>query len=87
MPKVTGGATCKSPGKQEVDAETRAIASLSEALDRHNASGTDKKTTDAQSAPLDGERRQGKRFAIYVEVERHRGLATVLVDKAVPTYT
>ena len=35
----------------------------------------------------DGERRRGKRFVIYVEVERHRGLATVLVDKAVPTYT
>ena len=26
-------------------------------------------------------------FVIYVEVERHRGLATVLVDKAVPAYT
>ena len=87
MPKVTGGATCKSPGKQEVDAETRAIASLSEALDRHNASGTDKKTTDAQSAPPDGERCRGERFAIYIEVERHRGFATVLMDKAIPAYT
>ena len=87
MPKVTGGATGKSPGKQEVDAETRAIASLSEALERHNVSEADRRTTDAQSAPSDGECRRGERFAIYVEVERHRGLATVLVDKAVPAYT
>ena len=85
MPKV--GATSKSPVKQEMDAEARAIASLSEALERHQVSGTDEKTTDTRSAPSDGERRRGERFAIYIEVERHRGLATVLVDKAVPSYT
>ena len=84
MPKE--GTTSKSPVKQEMDAETRAIASLSEALERHNTSGVDEKTTDTRSAPSDGERHRGERFAIYIEVERHRGLATVLVDKAVPAY-
>ena len=50
-------------------------------------SEVDTKTTDSRQTPSDGERRRGERFAIYVEVERHMGLATVLVDKAVPTYT
>ena len=50
-------------------------------------SEADTKTTDSHPTPSDGECRRGKRFAIYVEVERHRGLATVLVDKAVPAYT
>ena len=45
------------------------------------------RTTDSRPTPSDGERRRGERFAIYVKVERHRGLATVLVDKAVPAYT
>ena len=87
MPKGDKGVTCKSPGKQEMDVETRAIASLAEAMDRHSMLEADTKTTDSRPTPSDGERRQGERFAIYVEVERHRGLATVLVDKAVPAYT
>ena len=50
-------------------------------------SEVDTKNTDSRPTPSDGERHRGERFAIYVEVEQHRGLATVLVDKAVPTYT
>ena len=87
MPKGDKGVTCKSPGKPETDAETRAIASLAEAIDRQTMSEVDTKTTDSRPTLSDGEHHRGERFAIYVEVERHRGLATVLVDKAVPAYT
>ena len=87
MPKGDKGTTCKSPGKQEMDVEMKAITCLSEALDRQKLSDAKRKMTDAVPTPSDGERRQGKRFAIYVELERHRGRATVLVDKAIPAYT
>ena len=50
-------------------------------------SDTDKKTTDSRPTLSDRKCCRGERFAIYIEVERHRGLATVLVDKAVPAYT
>ena len=87
MPKGDKGAACKLPGKQETDAETRVIMCLAEALDKQKLSDAERRTTDAVPTPSDGECHRGKRFAIYVEVERHRGLATVLVDKAVPAYT
>ena len=87
MPKGDKSAACKSPGKQETDAETRAIACLVEAMDKHSLLEANKKTTDAHPTPSDGEHCRGERFAIYIEVERHRGLATLLMDKAVPTYT
>ena len=63
------------------------ITCLSKALDRQKLSEAKRKTTDPIPTPSDGEHRGGERFAIYIEVERHRGLATVLVDKAVPAYT
>ena len=85
MPKADKGATGKSPGKQEVDAETRAVTSLAEAMERHRLA--DEKAGGACPTPPDAECHRGERFAIYVEVERHRGLDTVVVDKAVPTYT
>ena len=87
MPKGDKGVACKLPGKQEMDVEARVIVSLAEAMDRHTMSEADTKTTDSHPTPSDGERHRGERFAIYVEVEGHRGLATVLVDKAVPAYT
>ena len=87
MPKGDKGVACKSPGKPETEVEARAIASLTEAIDRHTVSEVDTKTTDSRPTLSDGECRRGERFAIYVEVERHRELATMLVDKAVPTYT
>ena len=85
MPKADKGVTGKSPGKQEVDAETRAVTSLAEAMERHRLA--DEKAGGACPTPPDAEHHRGERFAIYVEVERHRGLDTVVVDKAVPTYT
>ena len=85
MPKADKGVTGKSPGKQEVDAETRVVTSLAEAMERHRLA--DEKAGGACPTPPDAERHRGERFAIYVEVERHRGLDTVVVDKAVPTYT
>ena len=85
MPKADKGATGKSPGKQEVDAETRVVTSLAEAMERHRLA--DEKAGGTCPTPPDAECHRGERFAIYVEVERHRGLDTVVVDKAVPTYT
>ena len=85
MPKADKGATGKSPGRQEVDAETRAVTSLAEAMERHRLA--DEKAGGACPTPPDAECHRGERFAIYVEVERHRGLDTVVVDRAVPTYT
>ena len=87
MPKGEKGTTCKSPAKQETDVETKVIMCLTNVLDKQKLSDGDRRTTDANPTLSDGECRRGERFAIYVEVERHRGLATVLVDKDVPTYT
>ena len=85
MPKADKGVTGKSPGKQEVDVETRVVTSLAEAMERHRLA--DEKAGGACSTPPDAKRHCRERFATYVEVERHRGLDTVVVDKAVPTYT
>ena len=68
-----------------MDAETRAVTSLAEAMERHRLA--DEKAGGACPTPLDAEHHRRERFTIYVEVERHRGLDTVVVDKAVPTYT
>ena len=68
-----------------MDAETRAVTSLAEAMERHKLA--DKNAGGTCLTPPDAERHRGERFAIYVEVERHRGLDTVVADKAVPTYT
>ena len=56
MPKADKGTTGKSPGKQEVDAETRAVTSLAEAMERHklageNAGGTCPTPPDAERHP------------------------------------
>ena len=55
MPKGDKGATCKSPGKQETDVETRAIMCLSKALDKNKLSDAEGRMTDAVPTPLDGE--------------------------------
>ena len=85
MPKADQGTTSKLPGKQEVDAETRVVTSLAEAMERHKLANKNAGVT--RPTPLDAERHRGERFAIHVEVERHRGFDTVVADKAVPTYT
>ena len=41
MPRGDKGVACKSPGKQETDAEKRVIASLAEAIDRQTVSEVD----------------------------------------------
>ena len=68
-----------------MDAETRAVTSLAEAMERHRLAN--EKAGGTCPTPPDAECHHGEQFAIYVEVERHRGLDTVVVDKAVPTYT
>ena len=68
-----------------MDAETKAVTSLAEAMERHRLAH--EKAGGACPTPPDAERHCRERSAIYVEVERHRGLETVVVDKAVPTYT
>ena len=85
MPKADKGTTSKLPGKQEVDAETRVVTSLAEAMERHKLA--EENAGGACPTLPDAEHHRGERFAIYVEVERHRGLDTVVADKAVPTYT
>ena len=85
MPKADKGVTGKLPGKQEVDAETWAVTSLAEAMERHKLA--DENAGGTHPTPPDVECHRGERFAIYVEVERHRRFDTVVADKAVPTYT
>ena len=53
MPKADKGMTGKSPGKQEVDAETWAVTSLAEAMERHRLA--DEKAGGACPTPPDVE--------------------------------
>ena len=57
MPKGDKGVTCKSPGKQEMDVEARAMASLVESLEKQNMSDANGKAIDSCPTPSDGERR------------------------------
>ena len=54
MPKADKGATGKSPGKQEVDVETRVVTSLVEAMERHKLA--DENAGGACLTPPDAER-------------------------------
>ena len=58
MPKADKGATSKSPGKQEVDAETRAVTSLAEAMERHRLA--DEKAGGTCPTPVDVECHHGE---------------------------
>ena len=58
MPKADKGTTGKSPGKQEVDAETRAVTSLAEAMERHRLAN--KKAGGTCLTPPDAERHHGE---------------------------
>ena len=64
------GATGKSPGKREADAELKTLTSLIEAMECSKLTKGEVSTEEAHSQPLDGEHRHGKRFAIYFEVEK-----------------
>ena len=69
MPKGQG-ATSKLPGKQETDAELKALTSLAEAMEHSKLTKGEVSTEEAHSQPSDGEHRHGERFAIYFEVKK-----------------
>ena len=85
MPKGQG-ATSKSPGKQEMDAEFKAMTSLAEAMECSKLTKGEVSTEEALSQPSDGEHRCGERFAIYFEVEKQQGLVPTPADRSVPVY-
>ena len=64
------GATGKSLGKQEMDAEFKAMTSLAEAMECSKLTKGEVSTEEALSQVSDGEHRCGERFAIYFEVEK-----------------
>ena len=85
MPKGQG-ATSKSPGKQETDAEFKAMTSLTEAMEHSKLSKGEVSTEEAPSQPSAGEHCCGERFAIYFEVEKRQGLVCTPAEKSVRTY-
>ena len=85
MPKGQG-APGKLPGKQEMNAEYKAMASLAEAMEHSKLTKGEVSTEETPSQPLDGEHRSGERFAIYFEVEKWQGLVPTPADKSVPAY-
>ena len=64
------GAPGKSPGKQEMDAEYKAIASLAEAMECSKLTKGEVSTEETPSHPSDGEHHCGEMFAIYFEVDK-----------------
>ena len=64
------GATSKSPGKQEVDEELKALTSLAEAMECNKLTKGEVSMEEAHSQLSDGKHHCGERFAIYFEVEK-----------------
>ena len=85
MPKGQG-ATGKSPDKQEMNAEFKAMAGLVEAMECSKLTKGEVSTEEASSQPSDGEHHHGERFAIYFEVEKWQGLVPTPADRLVPAY-
>ena len=85
MPKGQG-ATGKLQGKQEMDAEFKAMASLMEAMECSKLTKGEVSTEEAPSQIFDGEHRHGERFAIYFELEKQQGLFPTPTDRSVPAY-
>ena len=85
MPKGQG-ATGKSPGKQEMDAELKALTSLTEAMEHSKLTKGEVSTEEAHSQLSDGEHCHGKKFAIYFEVEKQQGLVPTPADRLLPAY-
>ena len=69
MPKGQGDPS-KLPGKQEMDPEYKAMASLREAMECSKFTKGDVSTEETPSHPSDREHCHGKRFTIYFEVEK-----------------
>ena len=80
------GATGKSPGKQEMDAELKALTSLAKAMEYSKLTKGEVSTEEAHSQLSDGEHRCGDRFAIYFEVGKRQGLVPTPADRLVPAY-
>ena len=63
--------------------EHRALHAVTNQLEKAKLSDDAK---NLSHTPSDGEHRRGERFALYLDIELSRGLAPVLVEKAVPAY-
>ena len=80
------GAPSKLPGKQEMGAEYKAMASLTEAMEHSKLTKGEVSTEETPSQLLDGEHHHGERFAIYFEVEKWQGMVPTPADRLVPAY-
>ena len=86
MPKGPSTPGTSTPVRQETeDVETRALASVADALEAHNKSAA-KRKSGAGSTPSDGECRCGEKYALFMEVERDVGVGRPVADRALPSY-
>ena len=70
MPKGPSTPSMSTPVGQEMeDVETRALASVADALEAHNKSAA-KRKSGAGSTPSDGECHCREKYALLMEVER-----------------
>ena len=76
----------KGQGKQQTDAEFKAMASLAEVMHGSKLTKGEVSTEEAPSQPLDGEHHHGERFAIYFEVDKRQGLVPTPAHRSVPAY-
>ena len=76
----------KGQGKQQTDAEFKAMASLADVMQCSKLTKGEVSTEEAPSQPSDGEHHHGKRFAIYFEVEKQHGLVPTPKDRSTPAY-
>ena len=72
-------------GQEMEDAETRALASVADALEAHNKSAT-KGKSGAGSIPSDGECCHREKYALFMEVERDVSVGRPVADRALPSY-
>ena len=85
MPKGLSTPGASTPvGQETEDAETRALASIADALEAHNKSAA-KRKSGAGSTPLDGECHRRERYALFMEVERDVGVGRPVADRALPS--
>ena len=85
MPKGQG-APSKSLGKQEMDVEYKAMASLAEAMECSKLTKGEVSTEETPSQSSDGEHHCGERFTIYFEGEKWQGIIPTPADRSVPAY-
>ena len=74
MPKGPSTPGASTPvGQETEDVETRALASVADALEAHNKLAA-KRKSGAGSTPLDGECCRREKYALFMEVERDIGV-------------